>query len=233
MNKKMAGAGRTTRPGGNASGIPDIAGDWRGAIKTCSAELRLALHIDRAEGGLVVTMDSPDQGASGARASSVKFDGVDLRFNMEPVRGTYEGKVSGDGTAIKGTWAQGGQPVALDFERGIFEKLERRPGRASDIDGAWSGTFEAGPKGMRIVFHIANMEDGLMATAESPDQGVKGLPVHAVTRDGASIRFDMRAQGAEFAGQLSRDLATISGTFTQMGKGIPLVLSRVKDSDNR
>jgi len=38
--------------------------------------------------------------------------------------------------------------------------------------------------------------------------------------------MEMKGQGASFQGKIAADLATISGTFTQMGKDVPLVLTR-------
>jgi hypothetical protein len=82
---------------------------------------------------------------------------------------------------------------------------------------------------LRIVYHIVNAEDGLTATADSPDQGAKGMPVTSVTRNGASLKLEMKAAAAAFKGKISADLATISGTFTHGGTDVPIVLTRVKD----
>jgi hypothetical protein len=232
MKKKiLRGIGLATLVG-SALYAQDIVGDWRGTLKAGPAELRLALHIQKGESGLTLTMDSLDQGANGIPGSSVTLQGGELKFNIDPVHGTYEGKVSADGAAIKGTWSQG-QPLPLDFERGVFKKVEHKPGKPSDIDGTWSGRLALGPNGLGIVFHIANMEDGLMATADSPDQGANGFPVTAVTRDGTSIKFEMKAQAAQFEGKISEDRNTITGTFTQIGNGMPLVLTRVKEAEKK
>jgi hypothetical protein len=208
----------------------DITGDWRGTLKPGQAELRLVLHIVKGDGGLKATMDSIDQGANGIPISSVTLKGTDLELTVDAVHGTYQGKVSADGGSIKGTWTQG-QPIELNFERGAFKIAEHKPGKPSDIDGAWSGKLDFGAQTLRIVFHIVNTEDGLTATADSPDQGAKGMPVTSVTRDGASLKFEMKAAAASFDGKISADQATIAGTFTQRGTEVPLVLTRVKDAD--
>jgi hypothetical protein len=36
----------------------------------------------------------------------------------------------------------------------------------------------------------------------------------------------MKGQGTSFQGKIAAELATISGTFTLMGKDVPLVLTR-------
>jgi fermentation-respiration switch protein FrsA (DUF1100 family) len=82
---------------------------------------------------------------------------------------------------------------------------------------------------LRVVFHILNTEDGLMATIDSPDQGQKGLPTTSCMRDGATLRIEAKALGLAFVGKIAADLASIDGTVTQMGEPHPLLLKRVKD----
>lgn len=211
----------------SAACAQDIAGDWRATLKAGPAELRLILHVTKADGGLKATIDSIDQGANGIPVSSVTLKGTDLKLTVDAVNGTYEGKVSPDGASIKGTWTQA-QPLPLDFERGTFAVTQHKPGKPSDIDGTWTGTLDVGGQTLRVVFHIVNMEDGLTATMDSPDQGATGFPVASVTRNGSSLKFDMKAQGAAFDGKIAPDLAAIKGTLTQAGRELPLNLTRAK-----
>ncbi|MBZ5725438.1 MAG: alpha/beta fold hydrolase [Acidobacteriia bacterium] len=89
------------------------------------------------------------------------------------------------------------------------------------------GTLDMGVQTLRLVFHITNTEDGLMATWDSLDQDAKGMPVTSVTRDGASLKIELKASAARFEGKIDPDRATIAGTFTQFGTPRPLVLARV------
>jgi hypothetical protein len=209
----------------------DVVGDWQGTLKAGGAELRLALHITKGEGGeLKATMDSVDQGANGIPASTITLKGSQLNFTVEAWHGSYEGKVNAAGTEIDGTWSQG-QPLPLVFERATPPaKTTHKPAKPSDIDGAWMGTLDAGVMKLRIVFHITNTEDGLTATMDSPDQNAKGLPVTSVTRDGASLKMELKQMAGEFDGKISIDLTTMEGTWTQRGNAFPLVLKRVKDA---
>ena len=50
-----------------------------------------------------------------------------------------------------------------------------------------------------------------------------------MTRTGSTLKIEMKALAAEFTGKISDDLKTISGTFTQNGSSIPLVLSPLKE----
>jgi hypothetical protein len=208
-----------------AAHAQDIAGDWEGTLHA-GADLHLVLHISKGDGGsLKATLDSVDQAAYGIAVSSITLKDSKLSLEVELVHGTYEGTVASDGGSIAGTWTQG-QPLPLDFKRST---KEHRPAKPSDIDGAWMGTIELGGGiKVRVVFHIVNTENGLTATLDSPDQGMKGLPATKVTRDGATVKIDIEKIGGTFEGQVAADSNSIVGTFTQGGP-TPLVLHRLKD----
>src|SRR5208282_2668031 len=130
------------------------------------------------------------QAANGIPVSSISFKDSKLSLGVDAVHGTYEGKVSTDGNTISGTWSQV-QSLPLEFKRSAAPvKPQHKPAKPSDIDGAWLGTLElSGGIKLRVVFHIVNTEDGLIATLDSPDQGVKGVPVTTATRDGATLKM--------------------------------------------
>ena len=120
--------------------------------------------------------------------------------------------------------------MALDFKRAAAPvKTEHKPAKPSDIDGAWSGTLDTGTAKLRIVFHITNTEDGLIATLDSPDQNLKGMPMTSVTRDGASLKIDAKQINGSFSGKISADLSSVDGKWSQNGAEIPLLVKRVKD----
>ncbi|MGP0018810.1 MAG: hypothetical protein ACLPHP_09605 [Candidatus Sulfotelmatobacter sp.] len=209
----------------------DITGDWQGTLSAGGAELRLVLHISKAgDGSLTATLDSIDQpGANGIPVSSIALKDSKLSLGVEKVHGTYEGKVAPDGKTISGTWTQA-QALPLEFKRATVPlKTEHKPAKPSDIDGAWLGTLDLGSQSLRVVFHIVNTEDGLTATMDSPDQGANGLPTNSVTRDGSSLKIEIKSIGGAFEGKIAADLSSIEGTFTQLGNNHPLALKRVKD----
>jgi hypothetical protein len=211
---------------GSAVFAQDIAGDWKGTLKAGPAELRIVLHFTKAaDGSLKATLDSVDQGANGIPVDAVTLKDSNLSLTVSAVSGGYEGKVNADATAIAGTWSQGAA-IPLEFQRGTFAVVQRKSGKPSDIDGAWSGTLDSPAGSLRLIFRITNMEDGLMAFAEAPDRGIKGLPASSVSRDGAGLKLELKSIAAVFDGKISADLKTITGTFTQAGNGVPLLLTR-------
>jgi uncharacterized protein len=208
----------------------DITGDWQGKLSTNGAELRLVLHISKgADGSLKATLDSVDQNANGIPVSSISFKNSKLSLAVDAVHGTYEGTVSGDGGTINGTWTQN-QSLPLNFKRSAAPlKTEHKPAKPSDIDGTWMGSLDTGTVKLRVVFHIVNTEDGLIATLDSPDQGMRSLPVTSVTRKEASLKMEAKAIGGAFEGKIAADRSSIDGTWTQGGSTFPLLLKLVKD----
>lgn len=103
-----------------AQGVPGagLAGQWQGSLKpTPVIELRLVLDITNAAGGLGGVIVSVDQG--GARIPLTQLSEKDgaVRLEAGSVGGTFEGKLSADGSEIAGTWKQGGGPLPLVFKR--------------------------------------------------------------------------------------------------------------------
>ena len=210
----------------------DIAGDWQGTLNAGGAELRLVLHLTKAaDGSLNAVLDSIDQpGANGIPVKSATLKDSKLNLDVDLIKGTYEAKVAADTKTISGRWTQNEESFPLEFKRGAPPvKIEHKPAKPSDIDGAWMGTLDTGGAKLRVVFHIVNTEDGLTATLDSPDQGAKGIPTTSVTRDGGSLKIEVKSIGGAFEGKIAADLSTIDGTFTQLGSAHPLVLKRVKD----
>jgi opacity protein-like surface antigen len=205
----------------------DVAGDWLGTLKPAAGlELRVALHIKKVGSGVEVTMDSVDQGANGIPTTGATLEGGTLKFSVAVVQGGFEGKVAPDGSAITGNWTQQGNALPLEFHRGTAKPVEHKPAPPSDIDGKWTGNLVTPGGSLRVVFTITNTADGLTATAESPDQGNNVIPVSAVTRNGTNLKLEVKALGADFEGTLSPDLKTATGTFTQLGNSLPLVLKK-------
>ena len=208
----------------------DIAGDWQGTLDTGMGQLRLVLHISKAaNGALTATLDSIDQNANGIPVKSATLKNSKLNLDVEAVHGTYDGAVSPDGKTIAGTWNQG-KALPLEFKRATAPiKTEHKPAKPSDIDGTWMGTLDAGGMKLRVVFHIVNTEDGLTATMDSPDQGMKGMPATSVTRTGSSLKIEAKNLNGAFEGTISADLSSIDGNWTQNGATLPLNLKRTKD----
>ena len=210
-----------------------LAGNWQGTLSAGGAQLRLVLHITAGkDGALTATLDSVDQGAYGIPVSAISLKDAKLSLTVDAVHGTYDGTVNKDATEIDGTWSQG-QPLALNFKRATAAEVARppepRPAPPSDIDGSWTGMLDTGPTKLRIMFKIVNTQDGLTAKLQSPDQSPVWIPATSVKRDGFTLTIEIKRIGAVFTGKLADGLASMDGTFTQMGTAFPLALQRLKE----
>jgi hypothetical protein len=206
---------------------PSIAGDWLGTLSAGGAELRLLLHISAAQNGaFTATMDSLDQGVNGIPINTITLKDGKLSLTVDAVHGTYDGTVNKDASEIDGTWSQG-QPLALNLKRTTIKpQVAAKPGIPSDIDGTWQGAVDAPQGKLRINFKIVNLETGLSATIQSPDQSPLWAPATSVTRAGDKLTIEMKAFGASFEGTINATKDTIDGTFSQGGGSLPLVLKK-------
>ena len=98
----------------------DLAGDWQGALGSGAQQLRLIVHIDKAEGGawkasLLSIDQGPDRGAR-LPADSVTVQGTSFKLAAAQLRATYDGTIAADGNSIAGTWSQG-VPLPLTLAR--------------------------------------------------------------------------------------------------------------------
>ena len=214
-----------------ASFAQDITGDWNGTLNTGMGELRLVLHVSKTpDGSLKSTLDSVDQGANGIPVAATTLKDSKLDLKVDAVNGTYEGKVNTDASEIAGTWTQG-TAMPLTFHRGgIAAKSKPKPATPTDIDGDWLGTLTSPMGSLRLALHITNTDQGLTATMDSLDQNANGMPVTTITRSGSSLKFEMKTISGAYDGTISADLAKINGTWTQLGKSLPLEFKRVKSS---
>jgi len=98
----------------------DITGTWQGTLKA-GRDLRTVVKISKADnGGLKAVFYSIDQSGQGIPVDSITLEGVLLKMSIKMVDGTYEGKLSADGSLITGTWTQG-NPLPLILKRATPE----------------------------------------------------------------------------------------------------------------
>jgi hypothetical protein len=97
-----------------------IADTWQGTLHA-GQDLRVVFKISKTDGGgyKAVTY-SIDQGGNGIPVDTVTLDGTMVKMSVKMIAGTYEGKLSGDGKTITGTWTQGA-PLPLTLTRATPE----------------------------------------------------------------------------------------------------------------
>lgn len=209
-----------------------VVGDWQGTWSISGAQLRFALHIKPATGGgLSATFDSIDQGVKGVPVTTIVLKDASFTFNIAAPHIKYAGTVNKDATKIHGTITQS-DPLPLNFTRSAPKAVTQaaaKPATPSDLDGSWLGSLDTGAIKLRIVFKIANTSDGLTAQMQSPDQSPAWMTATSVTRKDAALTINLKSLGIVYEGKLGADLASMDGTFTQMGNSLALNLKRIKD----
>ena len=93
--------------------------------------------------------------------------------------------------------------------------------------GTWSGKLEVQGTKLALVFHL-NEENPSM---DSPDQGVKGVPIQVERTETGKLTVKVPSIGASYEGQwLGKQ---INGTFKQMGMSFPMTLTPGEEKLNR
>ena len=102
----------------------NITGTWQGAIQPPQGqgrELRIVIKISTTDADkLAAVMYSIDQQSPAIPATTFTRNGSTVKMTVAALNGTYEGKVSGDGNSIDGTWSQG-MPLPLNLVRATPE----------------------------------------------------------------------------------------------------------------
>jgi pimeloyl-ACP methyl ester carboxylesterase len=104
----------------------DFAGAWRGSLKSGTLEVPIAINIAKSgDGGWKATSDI-GQGIAVATANSATVEGSSLKLVFDGTRTVYEGRLSGDGISITGTWTTE-HPLPLDFKRTTTTSTDSTP----------------------------------------------------------------------------------------------------------
>jgi len=91
--------------------------------------------------------------------------------------------------------------------------------------GGWEGMLEAGGTQLTVRFHIGKDETGsLTGTMDSPDQGVTGLPMTAVSLSGRDLVIDIAAVAGKLTGRISEHERRIEGHWHQAGQSFDIAL---------
>ena len=103
---------------------------------------------------------------------------------------------------------------------------------AQSLNGSWTGELKVGPTTLPLVLNISTDENGAnICTMDSPAQGAKDIPTKIDFISNDSLAVSVTMIGASFQGNLKGD--ELSGTFSQNGFQIPLVLKKGKTEVRR
>jgi hypothetical protein len=94
-----------------------LPGSWMGKLSVDGMELRVIFNLKLIQkDSLIVTLDSPDQGAKDIPAGPVVVQNKKIMIKAPGINGQYDGTLMGDST-ITGTWSQNGGTLPMDIKK--------------------------------------------------------------------------------------------------------------------
>lgn len=187
---------------------PSIEGTWQGTLHLPQRDLRIVLKVTKTDKGALKAVNySIDQGGQPLPVSTITFQDGELRFAVEMIDGTYDGKMSSDGKSIAGRWKQGPNPLSLVFERAtpetawtIPEPPKQLPPMPADANPSFevatvkpSAPDEQGKgflvRGDRFITINTTLDDLIKFSYDLQDKQILNSPPWAATD-----KFDIAAQ---------------------------------------
>jgi len=113
-----------------ASSLPnrEIEGIWKGTLKFSGMELQVVFTISRSsDDTFAATYDVPEQNVVGVPVDKIALDNGNVRLEIIPIEGVFEGKLSEEGDKIDGQWMQGGMTLTLVLEHTQEKPRIKRP----------------------------------------------------------------------------------------------------------
>jgi len=211
-----------------------LSGTWHGPLTIPGGKLTFVLRFTPDDKGqLQGSLHVPEQGAT-VPMSDLEFANNELKFKVPRVAGEYSGKLSNG--AIEGAWKQGGPanpnpPVQVSLKKGEYsapvQALALSPEGFAVLSGKWQGSIAPpnAPKPFTVVLRIEKNAAGqIVGFFDSPDQGVRGIPVTEATFASNKLTLKLPALMSEYSAELAgREL---KGNWVQGPNTLPLTLTR-------
>jgi hypothetical protein len=241
------------KPVVTAAAARSIAGPWHGVLTVGPVTQNLMFQFRQGAGGaLEATFSIPDQGVSGVAASNVVFENgaLSLKVQVGPQLLDYKGKLAGE--QITGTLKATGLPpdgVAVNFKRGEYKAvappLKLDAAAFAAVKGRWQGPMDvpaparaaaAGQPGSVKVIVTVRFEagskgeyNGYLTVTEPGQANAASAPAMVVSEaqfaDG-KLTLKVPAANIEYSGTVSGNTLTGTWVQTQLGRNIPLTLTR-------
>jgi len=93
---------------------PKLLGTWSGKLQVMGSSLTLVFHLEPSDGDVAITLDSPDQGATGISCTKEFLSDDSLAVRVDVINATYRARLQ-DGH-LKGHFSQNGMSFPLTLE---------------------------------------------------------------------------------------------------------------------
>ena len=207
------------------------SGHWEGTIAAPGKEISVVIDLKADGGKWYGTVGIPGEKLKGLPLTNITVAGEGVTFAMPgPGDPSFKGTLSKDGKTLSGDFIQGGGSVPFTLTRtgdAQIDPLPKSTPITSDLLGTWTGALAIKDITLRLSIEFSTAADGTgTGTLVSIDQGNVAIPVAAVIQKGAAVRFFTPSVAGSFEGTLKD--GELSGTWTQGGGALPLVLKRAK-----
>lgn len=210
----------------------DPTGHWEGIVDLPNLKLPIAIDIARGEtSGFVGTLTNTQEGIQGLPLKSVALDGRLVQFVIASGSGREEfnGVLTANGKAISGSFLVNGFSAPIEFERTGDPAIEHPTSAPIDkaFEGTWNGVLNVNGTSMPLVMTMTNHADGTStASISSPTSAGIEIPVSALVQKASSLTAEIKAVSATYAGALSADGSTLTGTWTEPRFSGPVTFTR-------
>jgi murein DD-endopeptidase MepM/ murein hydrolase activator NlpD len=96
---------------------PTFAASWQGTLAADQSQLRLVFEISRSADGVYLGTLALAEQPRRIRIDRIDVDGDSVRLEVATVRAVFSGVLAGDGSEVRGTWAEGGVSYPLTLTR--------------------------------------------------------------------------------------------------------------------
>jgi len=108
-----------------------------------------------------------------------------------------------------------------------LNQLKQTKVAAPSLEGSWAGALQADGVTLKLLLKVAKTANGsYAATMDSIDQGVRDVPVTAVSYTNPLVRVELKTLDAEYEARLDRSASAMSGQWRQLGRSYPLLFKR-------
>jgi hypothetical protein len=214
-----------------AAQAPAASGHWTGAIETPGQPLQIEVDLKPGPPAWTGAITIPAQNLKGFALTAVDVQDKAVTFVIPSAPGTptFKGTVSADGTTIAGDFSQGGATLPFKLTRTGDAAMPPPPAKSTaitkDLEGAWSGTLQAGGNSLRLTLKLAAGADGATGTITSVDQGNVEIAIATITQTGAHLDLQLPSIAGSYSGDLKD--GKLVGTWTQGPGSLPLEFVRV------
>jgi pimeloyl-ACP methyl ester carboxylesterase len=199
---------------------------WSGTLDAGGTKLRLEIDIVENAGQLSGELRSLDQGNARLKTTEIEMNKELLSFSVPQVGAKFSGKLSEDGLAAEGIFAQAGAKMPLTLVKSDQIAVTAEAPLKETFKEAWVGKLKMGLIEPVMQFRIVTLESGeLAARFDSITEGRTDFEA-TWSIDGDTIEFNVESIKLNFAGKLNEAGDLAEGIWSQGGREVPLTLQR-------